>query len=255
MPVNIPYRIVGEVVILSPEGSLIGTASGPLKIVIKELLESGNRKFIVSFKNVVSLDRPYATSLNSIYKEVIRHDGKMILCDAGFDVIPWLEQCTPDIPTYKSEEIALSKLTKISPTGTKGNIAVVGESDISRVLFKGASNYKGLIFYYFNDPIRSTESVIDINPLGIILNLESGTTALESIRRWRFHEATSNTPIILYGPASRKSIAPALIREGASDFIEVKFEGAEVLAYLKPLEFRNILAKKLDMILSGNYKR
>ena len=74
--------------------------------------------------------------------------------------------------------------------------------------------------------------------------MEHGQSALQAIRKWRFSKATKECPIIIFGPPSARADAPVMIREGANDFIEVKFSQAEALAYLKPLDFRNVLAKK-----------
>ena len=254
MPVRIPYRKVGGIAILYPEGRLTGLASGPLRTEVQDLLDDGTRKFLISFRNVASIDSTFAAAINSIELSVQRHDGRLMLCDAGYDVLPWLEKNAPGLTIFKDEELALKKLGAPTEESIKGNIAVVGASDMAKELFKGITRYKGFLFHFFDDPLRSVEKVIDLNPKGIILNMENGSIVVDPIRRWRFDHKTRTCPIIIYGPTSMKQMASALIKEGANDFIEVQFTGPEVLAYLKTLDFRNILAKKLDMILDDAYK-
>jgi len=254
MPVTVPYKKVGDIAILYPEGRLTGLASGPLKTIVQELLDEGIRKIIINLKNVISIDSPYVAAINSINLNVQRYDGRLLLCEAGYNVLPWLEKNMPDIIVYKDEELALGKLDAPAGASLKGNIAVVGTSDIARALFKGISNYKDLVFNYFNDPLRSIEKVIELKPKGILLNIEMGTIVVEPLRQWRFHHDTKQIPVIVFGPGSMVATARALIREGASDYVEVEFEGSQVLAYLKTVDFRNMLAKKLDMILEGAYK-
>jgi anti-anti-sigma regulatory factor len=257
MPVNVELKKVGEVVILYPEGHLQGIASGPVRNAVEKNLEQDVRKFIINFKNVVSIDYSYANALNSIFKEVVRSDGKIMLSDAGIDVLPYLEKNAPDVPLYKTEDIALTKLTGKTSDALlqvrEGNVVVVGGGNVAGELFKGIVNYKGLTFHYFEYSDKSVEKIIALNPQAILLNLESGSQISQAVRRWRFEKLTRECPIILFGPPSSKPLAPILMKEGASDFIEVKFEHGEVLAYLKPLDFRNVLAKKLDMVLSGVY--
>ena len=253
MLVNITYRVIGNVTCLYPEGSLKGVATGPIKTLIKKLLDDNHRNFIINFKNVQIMDAPAATAMNSIYKEVKRSDGHLILTDAGFDVLPWLEKYAIEVPMLNDEAVAIEKLSgKLE--NYKGNIAVTGASDIASALFKDARNYKGLLFHFFDDPETTAEKVIELKPLAIILNMEHGQSALQAIRKWRFAQPTKGCPIILFGPPSARADAPVLIKEGANDFIEVKFSQAEALAYLKPLDFRNILARKLDMVLAGDYE-
>ena len=254
MPVHIPYRKVGGIAILYPEGRLTGLSAGPMKTAIQDLLEDGVRKFIINLRNVISIDSSFAGAINSIDLEVKRSDGLLMLTDAGFDVLPWLEKNSPRLIIYNNEDIALQKLGLTERERLKGNIAVVGASDISRELFKGITLYKGLIFHYFDDALRSTDKVIELNPKGILLNIENGSIAVEPMRRWRFGHTTKMTPIIIFGPTSMKRMAPAMISEGANDYIEVTFDGAEILNFMKTLDFRNILAKKLDMILEDTYK-
>lgn len=257
MPVNVEQKKVGEVVILYPEGHLHGIVSGPVRKIVEKNLEQDVRKFIINFKNAISIDHAYANALNSIHKEVMRSDGKIMLSDAGIDVLPYLEKNAPDVPLYKTEDIALTKLTGKSSDavsqGREGNVVVVGASNVAGELFKGIVNYKGLVFHYFEFSQKSVEKVIALNPRAILLNLESGSQISQAVKRWRFEKMTRECPIVLFGPPSSKLRAPILIKEGASDFIEVEFEQGEVLAYLKPLNFRNVLAKKLDMVLTGAY--
>jgi anti-anti-sigma regulatory factor len=253
MPVNVPYRKVGDIVLLYPEGRLTGLGAGPVKTIVQEFLDEGIRNFIISFKNVLSIDSPYAAALNSVSLNIQRHDGRLILCEAGNNVLPWLEKNMPNVVVYISEDIALNKIGIPSVTSFKGNIAVVGTSDIMRELFKGISNYKGLIFNYFDDPLRSVQKVIELKPKGIILNIEHGSIVVEPLRQWRFHPDTKHCPVIVFGPTVATATARALINEGASDFVEVKYDGPPVLAYLKTIDFRNVLAKKLDMIIEGAY--
>lgn len=253
MAVNITYRVVGSVVCLYPEGSLKGAASAPIKILIKKLLAEDSRNFIINFKNVQVMDSPAATAMNSIHKEVKRSDGHLILTDAGFDVLPWLEKYATEVPILNDEKVAIERLAgKLE--NYKGNIAVTGASNIASALFKGAKNYKGLVFHFFDDPETTAEKVIELKPMAIVLNMEHGQSAVQAIRKWRFAQATKECPIILFGPPSVRADAPVLIKEGANDFIEVKFSQAEALAYLKPLDFRNVLARKLDMVLAGDYE-
>lgn len=253
MPIDITYRVIGSVVCLYPEGSLKGVATGPIKTLIKKLLDDNHRNFIINFKNVQTMDAPAATAMNSIYKEVKRSDGRLYLTDAGFDVLPWLEKYSIEVPMLNDEAVAIEKMSgKLE--NYKGNIAVSGASNIAGALFKGAKNYKGLLFHFFDDPETTADKVAEINPVVIILNMEHGQSAIQAIRKWRFNKATKECPIIIFGPPSAKNDARVLIKEGANDFIEVKFSHAEVLAYLEPLDFRNILAKKLDMVLAGAYK-
>lgn len=253
MPVKVPIKKAGGVAILYPEGRLTGLAAGPLKTSVQELLDDGVRKFIINFKNTISIDSTYAVAVNSIALNVQRYDGRILLCEAGFDVLPWLEKNSPNLVVYKDEELALSKFEIPSGITFKGNIAVVGTSDMTRELFKGIANYKGLVFHYFDDPLKSIQKVIELKPKGILLNIESGTIVLEPLRQWKYNADTRHCPIIIFGPPSMIVTARALIKEGASDYVEITFDGSEVLAYIKPLDFRNILAKKMDMILEGAY--
>jgi len=253
MVVNISYRAIGSVVCLYPEGRLKGAATGPIKTLIQKLLAEDSRNFIINFKNVLVMDAPAATAMNSIYKEVKRNDGRLILTDAGYDVLPWLEKYATEVPILNDEKVAIEKLSgKLE--NYKGNIAVTGASDIASALFKGAKNYKGLVFHFFDDPETTAEKVIELKPLAIVLNMEHGQSSIQAIRKWRFDQNTKECPIILFGPPSAGADANVMIKEGANDFIEVKFSQAEALAYLKPLDFRNILARKLDMVLAGDYE-
>ena len=253
MPIDITYRVIGNVACLYPEGNLKGMATGPIKTLIKKLLDDNNRNFIINFKNVQIMDAPAATAMNSIYKEVKRGDGRLYLTDAGFDVLPWLEKYAIEVPLLNDEAVAIEKMAgKLK--NYQGNIAVSGASDFASALFKGAKNYKGLLFHFFDEPETTAEKVAEINPVVIILNMEHGQSAVQAIRKWRFNQATKECPIIVFGPPSARADAPVLIKEGANDFIEIKFSQAEVLAYLEPNEFRKILAKKLDMVLAGDYK-
>lgn len=253
MVVKVPHKKAGGVAVLSPEGRLLGIASGPLKTLITELLDEGIRKFIINFKSAITIDSPYVSALNSLDREIQRSDGRLIFCNAGPDILPWLEKYAPEIKIYKDEDLALDKLIGDTLDSAKGTIVVAGASDFATKLFTGIINYKGLTFYYFDDALKSIDKVVELRPMGILLNLEFGSIIVEPVRKWRFHEDTRNTPIILFGPQSRKYMVPALIREGADDYIEVVFEGPEILAYLKPLEFRNLLARKLDLILDGEF--
>ncbi len=253
MVVNITYRAVGSVVCLYPEGRLKGAATAPIKILIQKLLAEDSRNFIINFKNVLVMDAPAATAMNSIYKEVKRNDGRLILTDAGYDVLPWLEKYATEVPILNDEKVAIEKLAG-KLVSYKGNIAVTGASDIASALFKGARNYKGLVFHFFDDPETTAEKVIELEPLAIVLNMEHGQSAIQAIRKWRFAQTTKECPIILFGPPSAGADALVMIKEGANDFIEVKFSQAEALAYLEPLDFRNVLARKLDMVLDGDYE-
>ena len=152
------------------------------------------------------------------------------------------------------EEIAIEKLSGKLSKSVDGIIAVSGASDIASALFKGATNYKGMVFQFFDDPEMSADKIVELNPKVIILNIESGPATIAAIRKFRFAKATKKCPIILFGPKSVRHDVSGLIREGANDFVEVKFSQAEVLAYLQPLDFRNVLARKLDMVIDGEYE-
>lgn len=249
-------RRAGEALIIDCAGVGTGLAAMPLKKAVDDAIAEGHTHLILNLSGVTQTDAVFLRGISSAYTATQRAEGNLVITGIHNDIKDAIARHGQGLWLASNEAEARQKLfpgKKVVSGDTQ--VAILGNDPFLTAAFHGISHYKERVtFHFFSNPGADLPAVGALNPRALFVHPQVGLTGIRSIRLGS--EKLPGT-VLLFGigtPKEHAALRAMVTQERYDDYLEIPFSSEELV--MKGLDvggFRQLLAKKLDLMLGGWY--
>ncbi|MCG3151494.1 MAG: hypothetical protein GEEBNDBF_00767 [bacterium] len=253
---NLRQRQVGAVLIIDCAGVGNGMAVMPLKKEVETAIAAGQTHLAIHLGGVPHVDQVFCRGLSSAVTAAERAGGRLCIIGLTPGNQPSVVKYGAGLPVAEDEADAL-RLLFPGQQVISGDTQVVflGDDPFLGAALQGLSHYKHRVtFHRVTRPTAALAEVRRLAPRAVFVHPGLGLPGIRHVRQRLSTGKDAPVLIALGTPREHAALQVMGRQEGYDDILEIPFSSIEVI--LKGIDhggFRQLLSKKLDLLLEGWY--